>query len=164
MLTRMIQLKKRQCSTISIHRDLSKFVFGFLVCDKIPISNRYSAIQPTAESYLIFRRNRCMGTYSKQPQSHVNLDLFFLIFRPVLAANETARKTERVSCFAKVLTAHRTAHKRRARFVNPGTFECRRFVKKPGFSQKGQLILCMNSYVRPNHSEDTVCFSWTQTK
>jgi hypothetical protein len=58
-----------------------------------------------------------MGTYSKQPQSHVNLDLFFLIFRPVLAA--------------KVLTAHRTAHKRRVRFVNPGTFECRRFVKNP---------------------------------
>jgi hypothetical protein len=75
--------------------------------------------------------------------------------RTVLAAKETARKTERMSCFAKkrsFLQPTGNGHKRRARFVNPGSFEdihktMRAFCEKPGFSQKGQLILCMNSYV-----------------
>jgi hypothetical protein len=52
--------------------------------------------------------------------------------RPVLAAN----RTQLLFCGTSVLTAHQTAHKRRARFVNPGAFDRKkkrrgRFVKNP---------------------------------
>ena len=60
---------------------------------------------------------------------------------PVLAANETSRKAERVTCFAKRGPYNPpNGPQRRASFVNPGTFEdihktLSAFCKKPGFSQ-----------------------------